>query len=180
MSSSTNNELLELDDLLSESVEIAQARRAAKTGKRLTQEQAELLEANQLAIDREVWTDVLAVAHFVEVECACGEAHRKFGGWYVLQQHKRWGASRKLVRAGDHRGLPMHQYSTQELVSFCAQCLHATMPVISQAELPMLSAFGEAFEGDAGQLEMELLEVEVGANDMLRELGMSIEEGEEA
>lgn len=114
-------ELLDLDDLLEESTSLASARRAAKQGRKLTLEQAEILEANQLAEEMELWQPEAVYAHIVDTACSCGNHFQDFRGWYALEVRKN-GRGQRLVRRDDHGDLPAMQYTTEAQVGWCHAC----------------------------------------------------------
>jgi len=148
VTASTVEDLDDLDALLEESTAIAGAKRAQKQGRKLTAEQNELLEANHLAEQMQVWESVEAVAHFIHTTCSCGHESRRFNAWYKLLTHRRQKSSR-LVRCDDHEGLPSSRYVTREAVGYCNECLGAVgLPFADAKDLPMLTSLGEA-AGDA-------------------------------
>ena len=170
VTASTVEDLDDLDALLEESTAIAGAKRAQKQGRKLTDEQAELLEANRLAEQMQVWEPVEAVAHFIHTTCSCGRGFRRFNAWYKLLKHRRQDSSR-LVRCNDHEGLRSSQYVTHEEVGYCNECLGAVgLPLADAEDLPILTSLGEVCEQDNGQLELELLSGEAKGDAMLEEL----------
>ena len=176
VTASTVEDLDDLDALLEESTALAGAKRAQKQGRKLTAEQSELLEANHLAEQMQVWEGVEAVAHFIHTTCACGSEHRRFNAWYKLLEHRRQD-SRRLVRCDDHEGLPSSQHITHEQVGYCHECLgRVGLPKADLEEISMLTSLGEPFVQDNGQMELELLAGEAQGDAMLVEL----DEGEVA
>jgi len=160
----------DLDALLEESTAIANAKRAQKQGRKLTAEQADILEANRLAEQMQVWEPVEAVAHFIHTTCFCGHEFRRFNAWYKLLEHRRQD-SRRLVRCDDHEGLPSSQYITQEQVGYCHECLsNVGLPPANLEEHSVLTSLGEPLEQDNGQMELELLAGEAQGDVMLAEL----------
>ena len=182
VTASTVEDLDDLDALLEESTALAGAKRAQKQGRKLTDEQSELLEANRLAEQMQVWEPVEAVAHFIHTTCSCGHEQRRFNSWYKLLEHRRQD-SRRLVRCDDHEGLPASQYVTREAVGYCHKCLGtAGLPFADAEDLSILTSLGEALEQDSGQMELERLAGEAQGDAMLEELGTrlarEIEKGE--
>ena len=178
VTASTVEDLDDLNALLEESTALAGAKRAQKQGRKLTAGQAAILESNHLAEQMQVWEPVEAVAHFIHTTCSCGHESRRFNAWYKLLEHRRQESSR-LVRCGDHEGLPSSQYVTREAVGYCNECLGAVgLPFADAEDLPMLTALGEVYEQDNGQLELELLSGEAQGDAMLAELGEGGESGE--
>ncbi len=180
VTASTVEDLDDLDALLEESTALAGAKRAQKQGRKLTAEQAEILESNRLAEQMQVWEPVGAVAHFIHTTCSCGHEARRFNAWYKLLKHRRQDSSR-LVRCNDHEGLRSSQYVTHEAVGYCNECLGTVcLPFANAEDLPILTSLGEVYEQDNGQLELELLSGEAKGDAMLAELGESGEAAEEA
>lgn len=180
VTASAVEDLDDLDTLLEESTALANAKRAQKQGRKLTAAQAEILEANYLAEQMQVWEPVEAVAHFIYTTCSCGRESRRFNTWYKLLKHRRQDSS-CLVRCDDHEGLPASQYITQEKVGYCNECLGAVgLPFADAKDLSILTSLGEVYEQDNGQLELELLSGEAQSDAMLAELGEDGESGEAA
>lgn len=145
-----------LDQLLGESVKIADAKKAVKTGRKLSAEQSETLEANRLAEAANVWHDIEVYAHIVHTSCECGNHFKAFNGWYKYQEQRR-GGGRRLVRADDHEGLPASQYNTEQVVAYCHACAPTTLPKATSADLDILSTLGDDLdEGDDGQVDLDL------------------------
>lgn len=170
VTASTVEDLDDLDALLEESTALAGAKRAQKQGRKLTDEQADILESNRLAEQMQVWEGVEAIAHFIHTTCSCGHEQRRFNAWYKLLEHRRQD-SRRLVRCDDHEGLPASQYITQEAVGYCSECLGGVgLPAADLEEHSMLTSLGEPLEQDSGQMELELLAGEAQGDAMLAEL----------
>lgn len=180
VTASTVEDLDDLDALLEESTAIADAKRAQKQGRKLTAEQADILESNRLAEQMQVWEPVEAIAHFVHTTCSCGHESRRFNAWYKLLKHRRQDSAR-LVGCDDHEGLPASRYITQEKVGYCNECLGTVgLPFADVEDLSILTSLGEVYEQDNGQLELELLSGEAQSDAMLAELGEGGESGEAA
>lgn len=170
VTASTVEDLDDLDALLEESTALAGAKRAQKQGRKLTAEQMDILESNNLTEQMAVWEPVEAVAHFIHTTCSCGHESRRFNAWYKLLKHRRQESSR-LVRCDDHEGLPSSQYVTREAVGYCNECLGAVGLSFADAKgLSILTSLGEVYEQDNGQLELELLFGEAQGDVMLAEL----------
>ena len=166
----TVEDLDDLDALLEESTALHQAKKAKASGRKLTVEQADILEANHLAEQMQVWEPIEAVAHFVHTTCSCGHEQRRFNSWYKLLEH-RWQDSRRLVRCDDHEGLPASRHITQETVGYCSECLgNVGLPAADLVKHPMLASLGKSFTQDSGQMELELLAGEAQGDAMLEEL----------
>ena len=180
VTASTVEDLDDLDALLEESTALAGAKRAQKQGRKLTDEQNELLEANRLAEQMQVWEPVEAVAHFIHTTCSCGHSFRRFNAWYKLLKHRRQDSSR-LVRCNDHEGLRSSQHITQETVGYCHECLgNVGLPATDLEEHPMLASLGKSFTQDSGQMELERLAGEAQGDAMLEELAVgNADEAEE-
>lgn len=141
-----SQDLLEdLNSLLAESTKLHQAKTHQRQGKTLSTEQSELLEANHLAEQMQIWEAKQALAHFTDVGCSCGNHFRRFDGWYVLQEHKRQPGTIKLIRGDSPQKLPLAQFVTLEKVAYCHECLsNAQLPVVTKEHLPVLSTFAGA------------------------------------
>ena len=175
VTASTVEDLDDLDALLEESTALHQAKKAKASGRKLTAEQAEILEANHLAEQMQVWEGVEAIAHFIHTTCSCGHESRRFNSWYKLLEHRRQD-SRRLVRCNDHEGLPASQYITQEAVGYCSECLGGVgLPAADLEKHSMLTSLGEPFAQDSGQMELELLAGEAQGDAMLAELDSEAE-----
>ena len=170
VTASTVEDLDDLDALLEESTALAGAKRAQKQGRKLTAEQIDILDSNNLAAEMLVWEGVEAIAHFIHTTCSCGSEHRRFNSWYKLLEHRRQD-SRRLVRCDDHEGLPSSQYTTKAVVGYCHECLSTVgLPIANVKDLSILTSLGESVEQDSGQLELELLSGEAQGDAMLAEL----------
>lgn len=142
---------LDLDDLLQESLELADAKLAARRGKKLTSAQSEILSANSAALHFESWRGYMLICHVELTTCACGCAWEGFGGWYEYQVNRREESRQMLVRVGgDLPPLPRQKYQTVLEVSACDQCAPwAELPLASVEQLPMLESFGQPGEWEA-------------------------------
>lgn len=118
----SSESLDDLDDLLSESVEIATAKKLQKQGRQLSVQQKELLEANKIAAEIERWEAKDVYAHVCLVYCSCGSISEQFRGWYQYQEQK-YGKGRRLIKTPDHDDLPAMKYTTEEVVTHCNECL---------------------------------------------------------
>lgn len=170
VTASAVEDLDDLDSLLEESTALAGAKRAQKQGRKLTAEQMDILDSNNLAEQMQVWEPVEVVAHFIHTTCSCGHEFRRFNAWYKLLTHRRQESSR-LVRCDGHEGLPPSQHTTKEVVGYCHECLSAVgLPIANVKDLSILTGLGESVEQDSGQLELELLSGEAAGDAMLAEL----------
>lgn len=147
---------MDLDDLLSESLTIAAARKTARSTPKGTDPDAEALAAQADAAL--TWAPSHSIAHFIIEECGCGAAHRRFNAWYILSSH-RWlpGVHRLLRSESDHQGLPTFQYTTRTATTYCADCLADDDLPIFADRLECLEALGENDDlTDSRQLELNL------------------------
>lgn len=145
-----------LDQLLGESVKIADAKKAVKTGRKLSAEQSETLEANRLAEAANIWHDIEVYAHIVHTSCECGNHFKAFNGWYKYQEQRR-GGGRRLVRADDHEGLPASQFNTEQVVAYCHACAPTGLPKATSDDLDILSTLGDdLLDGTYGQECLDL------------------------
>lgn len=144
MSDKPETPVLDLDDLLTESVQLADAKRAKATGRKLTAEQSEILAANALAEELELWEDQEVFALVAEVQCNCGACSQQFRGWFVAQERIRGGKGRRLVRQEDHGGLPASVYRIREEAIWCVECLGKEgLPFAAPEDFPPLESLGE-------------------------------------
>ena len=103
-------EELDLDALLTESVAIADARKAGKkSAAKLRAKDPALADIAQAAEAALVWVAEYAVARFIETHCTCGSSHRTFDGWFVVSTHKRDPHARRFIRSHEHHDLPAWQ-----------------------------------------------------------------------
>ena len=93
----TVDDLDDLDQLLTESTDLANARRAKATGRKLSAEQAALLESNRLAAEAELWITQHQIAHVTVTTCTCGRTWQDFSGWYAYQTQRK-GTGRCLLK----------------------------------------------------------------------------------
>lgn len=148
-----------LDDLLSESLELHEAKQANRKGKKLTEAQKEILEANAAALHFEQWQGYMLIAHVELTTCACGCAWEGFAGWYEYQVNRRDSTKQMLSRKSPGEKLPplpRQQYRTILEVEACSECLPAMeLPVADLDQLPMLLEFGNPAEWDT-EYELEI------------------------
>ena len=132
-------DLDDLDALLEESTALAGAKRAKAQGRKLTQPQSELLEANRLAAEAELWLNQHYYAHITVNECKCGWVWQDFAGWYAAQEQRN-KLSRRLVRVTEP-GFPRSQYVTYHKTAECPHCL-VGLPVATPAQNELLCRLG--------------------------------------
>lgn len=162
-------ELDDLDSLLSESVELADARRQAKKGGKLTQDQIELLDANKLAEEMQLWQDVAMFAHLTESLCDCGNCFKDFNGWYKLQR-RRGKQSERLIKVDEtDSSLESKQYLTYALVSHCYECVEDTLEHADADDCALLTSLGSSVKPWYEPTEEE-------AEDLLNELTGELED----
>lgn len=140
---------LDLDDLLSESLELADARRASRQGRKLTEAQAETLAANSAALHFESWRSYMLICHVELTTCSCGCAWEGFGGWYEYQVNRRDESRQMLqrVESSELPTLPRQKFQTLLEVQACDQCAPwKDLPLADPQQLPMLESFGEVAE----------------------------------
>lgn len=135
------DELADLDVLLAESTKLAGARKAKATGRKLTTEQNDLLEANQLAEELQTWQPVEVFAHVVKTVCACGNRFDDFRGWYRFDQQRR-GSGRRLIRVPAKGDVPAKQYITETVVPHCHACAPVGLQVVGKGYLDLLANLG--------------------------------------
>ena len=135
-------DLDDLDQLLEESLTFHEAKKAKNQGRKLTQAQQDLLDANRMAAEMAMWREEVVVAHFIKTRCACGREHQRFNGWYVLAKHRRTTEAR-LTRKGQFSPtLPRQRFTTLDNISHCEACTDFfARPEASVASIPLLSVF---------------------------------------
>lgn len=139
VTASTVEDLDDLDTLLEESTAIADAKRAQKQGRKLTAEQADILESNRLAAEAELWRTQFYVAHTTIEFCACGAIHEGFAAWYAYQI-RRNNKGRRLLRVPRaEQGMPASRYHTQHDVGACHMCV-ASLPQLTVDDLDLLGS----------------------------------------
>lgn len=133
----------DLDSLLAEAVEVAEARKLArKKGTRTPPAVAAIVREADAEM---TWTPQFAIARFVETHCSCGASHRQFDGWFIVSQHKREPSSRRFLRSDNHHNLPAWQFTAQEDSSYCVECLEGeALPLAVIDQLLGLEALGQA------------------------------------
>lgn len=121
-------DLDDLDSLLEESTSLAEAKKAKAQGRKLTEEQRSLLEANRLAAEAELWITQAYYAHITVSECACGLDWQDFGGWYAAQEQRN-KSNRRLIRVVEPVfGYAHAQYISRRKIPACPHCLR-NLPV---------------------------------------------------
>ncbi len=141
--SADSDDLSELDDLLGESLTIAAARKAAKSGKKDVS--SDLIDIAQAADAALQWEPTTAIARFIEQHCDCGATHTRFDSWFILSQHRRIADGRRWKRTDSHEGLPATQYTVREDVTYCADCVsNDEYPLATEENCPGISCLGEA------------------------------------
>ena len=135
----TVDDLDDLDQLLAESTDLANAKRAKATGRKLSAEQAALLESNRLAAEAELWLTQFYVAHTTIEFCACGAIHEGFAAWYAYQIQRNKSGRRLLRVPRAEQGMPASRYHTQHDVSACHMCV-ASLPQLTVDDLDLLGS----------------------------------------
>lgn len=151
----------ELNDLLADSLKLADARKAVKRAKAnngiVAPELADIAAAAEAALR---WTPQAAVARFVEEHCNCGASHRRFDGWFILSQHRQDQSARRLVRSDSHENLPAWHYVAEEVVSECAECLDSQeLPLATPDFLLGVDALGQAFQADHSCAQLDFNDI---------------------
>ena len=135
----TVDDLDDLDQLLAESTDLANAKRAKATGRKLSAEQAALLESNRLAAEAELWRTQFFVAHTTIEFCTCGAIHEGFAAWYAYQIQRNKSGRRLLRVPRAEQGMPASRYHTQHDVSACHMCV-ASLPQLTVDDLDLLGS----------------------------------------
>ena len=136
----TVDDLDDLDQLLTESTELAAAKRAKATGRKLSAEQAALLESNRLAAEAELWITQHQIAHVTVTTCTCGRTWQDFSGWYAYQTQRK-GTGRCLLKINRPTDFyPQSQFISRRTSDYCPNCV-SDLPV-APADLDLLTALG--------------------------------------
>lgn len=135
----TVDDLDDLDQLLAESTDLANARRAKATGRKLTTEQAALLESNRLAAEAELWLTQFCIAHTTIEFCTCGAVHEGFAAWYAYQIQRNNKGRRLLRIPRAEQFMPASRYHTQHDVGACPKCI-ASLPQLTVDDLDLLGS----------------------------------------
>jgi hypothetical protein len=130
----------DLDALLEESLAQADARKRQRQGRKLSAEQADLVEQVERVL---TWSPVAQVALFRRNVCTCGAAATEFVGWYSVLRHRREAGTRRLSLVTQREpGIPAFSYNILDQVSECPACLsqleEATFTEIEQWGLSTL------------------------------------------
>lgn len=140
VTASTVEDLDDLDTLLEESTAIADAKRAQKQGRKLTAEQADILESNRLAAEAELWITQHQIAHVTMTTCTCGRTWQDFSGWYAYQTQRK-GTGRCLLKIAHPTDFcPRSQFISRRTSDYCPDCVSG-LPV-APADLDLLTALG--------------------------------------
>lgn len=140
---SHNSHFDDLDDLLSESTALAEAKKAKAQSRKLTEEQRSLLEANHLATEAELWITQSCIAHITVTGCAqCHTEREDFAGWYAYQTQRK-GKARRLLRVhAPEDFLPRTQYVSRHVAGWCPACL-VSLPVATHGDIDLLETLAK-------------------------------------
>lgn len=139
----------DLDQLLNESLAVAEAKRSQKLGRRLNADQQLALEANAAAERFVTWKTVACIAHIELTVCKCGAGFELFSSWYRLETSKREHGKQQLTALAEPlEGFPRSQYRTMREVPACSDCL-PDLPATNEVEFPILESLGDSAEWDA-------------------------------
>jgi len=155
VTASTVEDLDDLDALLEESTALAGAKRAQKQGRKLTAEQADIIESNRLAAEINQWQGQAVYAHIVRTSCECGNHYDDFRGWYHYETQRK-GGGRRLIRKDCPEGLPASQYVTEAIIPYCPACAPQGLPTATPDDLDILLSLGEPEVMNEGQGELTL------------------------
>lgn len=146
----SSESLDDLDELLEASMALANAKKAQKTGRKLSLEQQAILDANKLAEEMDRWVSHEVYAHVAHVYCSCGAFHEQFRGWYKYQELRN-GNGRRLIKSEDHDELPCYRFTTEEEVNWCNDCIGNDLPEAEVELNDLLVTLGKpaAFDGEA-------------------------------
>ena len=136
-------DLDDLDSLLEESTSLAEAKKAKAQGRKLTGEQAALLEVNRLAAEAELWVTQSCVAHITVTGCAqCHTEREDFAGWYAYQIQRK-GKARRLLRVpAPEDALHRAQYVSRHIAGWCPACL-VSLPVATHGDIDLLETLAK-------------------------------------
>jgi len=138
----------DLDQLLNESLAVAEAKRSQKLGRRLNADQQLALEANAAAERFATWKTVACIAHVELTVCKCGAGFELFSSWYRLEMSKREQGKQQLTALAEPlSGFPTSQYRTMREVPTCSECI-PDLPVTDESEFPILESLGDSAEWD--------------------------------
>ena len=128
----------DLDDLLSESLEIVKARIVLKKrGGTLSQAQCLEMARAGLTFELGLWETRQNYAHVKRIVCACGESSEEFCGFYSYQERK--DGSRKLSREGEApKNYSIHL--TVEPASICCKCVFTAEGLTPHTPCDLLEA----------------------------------------
>jgi len=126
----------DLDLLLEESTTLANAKRAKAQGRKLSAEQAALLENNRLAAEAELWITQHFVAHVTVTTCTCGSLWQDFSGWYAYQTQRKASHRRLLKVAKPDGGQARSQFISRHTSDYCPKCV-AGLP-LATSDLDLL------------------------------------------
>lgn len=138
----TTEDFEDLDALLAEAVEVAEARKIArKAGTKTPAAVAAIVREADVEL---AWEPQFSIARFIESHCDCGHSHRRFDGWFIVSSHRRDPYARRYVRSDDHQNLPAWQYVAEEATEECAECLSSeALPLATIDLLSGIDALGE-------------------------------------
>lgn len=140
---STVSDLDDLDALLEESTVLASAKRAKAQGRKLTEQQQGLLEANHLAAEAELWVTQSCIAHITVTGCVqCHTEREDFAGWYAYQIQRK-GKARRLLRVpAPEDALHRAQYVSRHIAGWCPACL-VSLPVATHGDIDLLETLAK-------------------------------------
>ena len=132
---------LDLDALLLESTKLAAAKKAASQNRRLTPEQLDILDANNLAADAALWRDVKVYRVIESIWCAgCGDNVQVSLGNYIYQEQRSGNQlkSRRMIRSAAGKAAAIFFKNVE--VAACAYCGDTDLPVTLPGECDLLDA----------------------------------------
>ena len=143
---------LDLDSLLTESVELHSAKQSLKTARKqlasgLTngETRAEIEAKIREWEAKSEWKPAAVVAMFTTQVCKCGSRHTLFAGIFQRQTHRTSTASRWVAeRTPAHLNLPKEQKHSDVDVAFCLCCVEAQgfpPPTPFQTAFPVTRSF---------------------------------------
>jgi len=144
---------LDLDALLTESVEIRAAQQNLKTARKAvaltsaTPEERAAIESKIREWEaKSEWKPAAVVAMFTKQECTCcGSIHSTFAGIFQRQEHRTNTLSRWVrEKTPSHLNLPREQKHNVEHTAFCVLCADAAgfpAPAPFQSQFPVTRTF---------------------------------------
>lgn len=130
----------ELEDLLKESVLLAQAKKAQAQQRKLSVNQSAIIGEMRKVEDKALWQTQAYFAHIKTITCTCGAITQALSGWYSYDLAK-YGSGRRLTLVKDlEKGFPRKAFWTDNTSINCLHCIGEDLKVADVSDCNLLSS----------------------------------------